>query len=329
MRLKKTSTVAWIMCFVLVVTIGCVEPPAKTERTFLCVDFQPGRTLRYNFDSERKIVTDWAPDKNDAKAKKESTESVRVVVAYEPMEVNPYGLTKVKATFESVKAAKTGTSGNVKDAVETLAGKSYTFIVGPDGKIHDKSELVELLKEASKAAFGTGRNASVKQPDLLDDVLTTQWYLWDSVASIEKPTKGIKVGQTWKSHLLIPTSMVLRKGRDVTYQLAEVRQTERRPVAVINSTYALSEAKPNAPLPYSQGGFRLAGTFGFFHAMFKGLSVVSLEGTGQELFDINAGRVDWCQQQYTATLKPNASPLPGANPVIYINQKITMQLIEQ
>jgi len=316
------------MCLVLVVTIGCVEPPQKEQRVFLTVDFQPGRTLRYNFDSERKIVTDWTPDKNDPKGKKESTESVQMVVAYEPLEVNPYGLTKIKAAFKSVKAEKTGTSGSQTDAVETLAGKSYTFTVGPDGKIHDYSELVELLKETSKAAFGTGSAASVKQPDLLDDVLATQWYLWDSVASIEKPTKGVKVGQTWKSHLLIPTSMVLRKGRDVTYQLAEIRQTERGPVAVINSTYALSDVKPEAPLPY-EGSFRLAGTFGFFQAMFKGLSLISLEGTGQELFDVDAGRTEWYQQQYKATLKPNASPLPGANPIIYIDQKITMQFIAQ
>jgi len=158
--------------------------------------------------------------------------------------------------------------------------------------------------------------------------MATQWYLWDSLASIEKPAKGVKVGQTWKSHLLVPTSMVLRIGRDVTYRLAEVSETEHGPVAVINSTYAMSDVKPKVPLPY-EGSFRLAGTFGFFRAMFKGLSVTSLEGTGQELFDINNGRVDSREQNYKFTLKPNASPLPGADPIIYIEQKITMRLVNK
>jgi hypothetical protein len=329
MQMQKSCAAAWLLGCVLLVTVGCVEPPQKAQRVFLNVDFQQGRTLRYEFTSQRKIITDWAPDKQDAKSKKASTESVDMVVAYEPIEVNPYGLTKVKATFESVKAVKTGTPHSQTDAVETLVGKSYTFTVGPDGKIHARDELVKLLIAASKAAFRKdSRSSGTKDPDLLDDVMSSQWYIWDSISSIEKPTKGVKVGQTWKSNLLIPTSMVLRISRDVTYQLADVQETEHGPVAVISSTYAMSDVKPKSPLPY-EGSFRLSGSFGFFRAMFQGLSITSLEGTGRELFDINAGRVDSDEQNYKFTLKPNASPLPGANPVIYVEQKITMRLINK
>ncbi len=329
MQIRKSIIAVWSLVCLLLVTTGCVEPPQKTQRVFLTVDFQPDQTLRYKFISQRKIVTDWTPGKQDDKSKKESTESVEMVVAYEPVEVNPYGLVKVKATFESVKAVKTGTPRRQPDAVETLAGKSYTFTVGPDGKIHDRTELVKLLTAASKAAFRKGSGSGrTKDPDLLDDVLTTQWYLWDSLNSIEKPAKGVKVGQTWKSNLLVPTSMVLRIGRDVTYQLADIRETEHGPVAVINSTYIMSDVASEAPVPY-EGSFRLAGAFGFFRAMFKGLSVTSLEGTGQELYNIDAGRVDSAQQNYKLTLKPNAAPLPGANPIIHIDQKITVQFIKQ
>lgn len=329
MQSQKSSVATCIISCVLFMITGCVEPARKTKGIFLSVDFQQGKILRYKFISDRKIITDWNPGKQQARSKKESKESVEMVVAYEPLEVNPYGLTKVKAVFESVKAVKTGTRAKKGDAVKTLKGKSYIFTVGPDGKIHARDELVELLTAASKAAFRQDARASgTKDPDLLDDVLTTQWHLWDSIASIEKPTKGLKVGQAWKSHLLIPTSMVLRIGRDVTYQLAEVRQTEQGPVAVINSTYAMSEAKTKVPLPY-EGSFRLAGQFGFFRAMFKGLSVTSLEGTGQELFDIDAGRINSYKHDYKLTLKPNATPLPGASPIIYIDQKITMQLLKK
>jgi hypothetical protein len=291
---------------------------------FLNVDFKQGQTLRYRFNSERTIITDWTPDKQDGKAKKKSTESVEMVVAYESIEVDPYGLTKINAKFESIRARKTGGRGEQSDAVDTLKGKSFSFSVGPDGTIHEHDELVKLLITASKAAFRQG--GATKDPDLLDDVLDTQWYLWDSLSSIKKPSEGVKIGQTWKSHILIPTSMVLRIDRDVTYQLAEVRQSEQGQIAVIKSTYAMSEAKSEAPLPY-EGSFRLSGTFGFFRAMFKGLSITSLEGEGEELFNVDADRINSSEQNYKFTLEPNASPLPGANPVVYVEQKITMELI--
>jgi hypothetical protein len=325
MQTYKLYGIYLVLCGVLLSITGCVEPAQKSKRVFLNIDFKQGQTLRYRFRTQRMILTDWSPgEQQDTKSKKKSTESVDMVVAYEPIEVDPYGLTKIKATFESISARKTGGRDRQKDAVETLRGKSYSFTVGPDGKIHDRSELVTLLKAASKAAFRQG--GATKDPDLLDDVLVSQWYLWDSLSSIEKPTAGLKVGQTWKSHILIPTSMVLRIDRDVTYQLAEVRQSEQGEIAVIKSTYAISEAKSEAPFPY-EGSFRLSGTFGFFRAMFKGLSITSLEGGGEELFNIDAGRIDSVQQNYKFTLKPNAAPLPGANPIIDVDQKITMKLI--
>ncbi len=324
MQTQKSFVTALVVCGILLSMTGCVEPAQKSQRVFLNVDFKQGQTLRYRFNSQRIILTDWSPDKKDAKSKKKSTESVEMAVAYEPVEVDPYGLTKIKATFESISVRKTGDKAARNDPVETIKGKSYSFTVGPDGKIHDRSELVTLLTAASKAAFRQG--GSTKDPDLLDDVLTTQWYLWDSLSSIKKPSEGLKVGQTWKSHILIPTSMVLRIDRDVTYQLAEVRQTEQGQVAVIKSTYAMGNSESEVPLPY-EGSFRLSGTFGFFRAMFKGLSITSLEGGGEELFDIDAGRIDSSEQSFKFTLKPNAAPLPGANPIIYIDQKITMKLI--
>lgn len=327
MQSSKLYAIVYVVSLVMLITAGCVEradTTAKGPPVFLTVDFQQGQTLSYKFISERKILTNWTPDKNDPKGIRESVESVETIVDYEPLSVNPYGLSTIKATFRTVTSKMTGTRGKHTDAVNKLKGKSYTFTVGPDGKIHNHGELIAVLIEASQSAF----RDSTKEPDLLDDLLTTQWYMWDAIAGIEKPAEGIKTGRTWKSNLLIPTSMVIRKARDVTYTLAEIRQTETGPVAVINSTYTASETKPDVPLPY-KGSFRLAGTFGFFRAMFKGFSITSLEGDGQELFDINNGRIISGEQNYKLILKPNEAPLPGADPIINIEQKITMQLLDQ
>jgi hypothetical protein len=53
-----------------------------------------------------------------------------------------------------------------------------------------------------------------------------------------------------------------------------------------------------------------------------------LQGRGEELFNIDAGRTERYEQQYELQL--NASlllPLPGAKPKITINQTLTMELL--
>ncbi len=253
-----------------------------------------------------------------------SIESMEMVVTYMPIEIDPYGLTTIKATCESVKVKRS--KGSQKDAVEHLAGKTFMLTIGPAGKIEDYSQLDELIKDIGKKAFlpDTDRGR-IKQPDMICDFIATQWFLWDSVSSIEKPSEGIEPGQSWKSKLSVPAPMVMRKARDVTYRLDEIRPSEKGRLAVISSFYSHTEAVPHSwPIPYS-GRFQMPGTFGFL----SGYKILDLRGRGEELFNIDAGRIEQYNQQYQMQLKASLPlPLAGVDPRITIKQNLTMKLLE-
>ena len=294
----------------------------------LTVDFQEAQTLRYKFVSTREIDVDWEPRKSgpDKSAADRSSESMDLVVAYTPVEIDPYGLTTIKATCESVKVKRS--KGRRKDAVESLPGKTFTFTVDPTGKIEDYSQLNGLIREIGKKAFRSDTTSGrVKDPDMIGDFIAGQWFLWDAVSTIEKASKGVSVGQTWKSRLPIPTPMVTRKARDVTYTLDEIRQTEKGRLAVIRSSYSPAESVPDdwPPMPYS-GAFQMRGTFGFL----RGYKILSLEGRGEELFNIDAGRIEQYSQQYRMQWQASLLfTLEGAaNPRITIKQNLTMKLLE-
>lgn len=312
------------------------KKPLSKEKTLLTVDFQQGQTLEYKFVSNRTTTIDWDPTKStsasDKAAVSEYPESMEIVVAYTPVEVNPYSLTTIKATCKSVKVTRSsGPGGRAgrKDAVESLTGATFTFTVGATGKIEDYSQLEQLIQEVGKKAFRQDtKNERIKEPDMIDDFIATQRFLWDSVSSIEDPAEGVSVGQTWKSKLSVPTSMVLRYARDVTYRLDEIRQSKKGRLAVIRSSYSHSESVPPGwPIPYS-GKFQLSGSLGFLRMFAKGFNVLDLHGQGEELFNIDTGRIEQYNQQYQVLLEACSTPLPGAEPQVAIKQDITMNLLE-
>lgn len=297
-------------------------------RELLTVDFPENQTLRYKFISSRDIVIELGATENESKPTKrtfdKSSESMEMVVAYSPVEINPYGLSTIKATCESVKVKRSTSSR--RDAVESLAGKTYTFTVGPTGRIEDYSQLDELLKKVGEEAFRTDTDTGrIKEPDMICDFVASQWFLWDSVSSIEKPSKGVRAGQSWKSKLSVPAPMVMRKARSVTYTLDEIRESEKGRLAVISSSYDTAESVPNSwPIPYS-GRFQMSGPFGFY----RNYQILSLQGEGEEIFNIDAGRTEQYNQQYQMHMKASLLlPLSGVNPRITIKQNLTMELLE-
>jgi hypothetical protein len=186
--------------------------------------------------------------------------------------------------------------------------------------------LDELLKEVGNKVFRTNTDMGrIKEPDMIGDVVVTQWFLWDAVSSLKKPSQGLAVGQSWKSKLSVPTPMVMRKARDVTYRLDEIRPGEKGRLAVISGSYKIADSAPRDwPIPYS-GTFQVAGAFGFY----RNYQVLSLQGRGEELFNIDAGRTEQYKQQYEMQLKTSLLiPLPGVNPKITIKQNLTMNLLE-
>ena len=302
-----------------------VKEPLIKNKELLSIDWQDGRALEYKFVSRREIILDWDPTGKLSKSNKstpdKSIESMEMVVAYTPIKIDPYGLTAIEATCKSVKVARS--KGPRKDAVEHLAGKTFTFTVGPTGKIEDYSQLDRLVKEAGNKAFlpDTGRGR-IKELDMISDFVATQWFLWDSVSSLKNPSKGVAVEQSWKSKLSVPSPMVMRKARDVTYRLDEIRQSEKGRLAVITSSYKKAETVPRSwPIPYS-GSFQMKGTFGFL----SGYKLLGLEGQGEELFNIEAGRIEQYNQQYQMQLQASIPMGLSVKPMITIKQNLTMRL---
>jgi len=315
---------------VLGILTGCAG--VAEQKQLFTVDFQQGQTLRYKFVSSRKINVDWNPTKAGAKPSKErvgkSSESMEMVVAYTPVEVDPYGLTTIEATCESVRIRRSPTKRRQVargDAAQGFSRKTYRFTVGPTGKIEDYSQLDLLIREIGKKAFRSGgKTQRIKEPDMISDFIATQWFLWDSVAGIEKPARGIGVGHSWSSKLSVPTPMVMRKAREVTYTLDEIRQGEQHRLAVIRSSYSLAESAPRGwPIPYS-GRFQMSGRFGFL----RGYKVLDLQGHGEELFNIDAGRTERYNQQYKMLLEASFPMGIGVKPRITIDQELTMQRLE-
>jgi hypothetical protein len=299
----------------------------SSKKELLTIDWQDGRPLEYKFISSREITIDWDPTgrltKSDNKPPDKSIESLEMVVTYTPVEINPYGLSTIEAACKS--ATVTRSKGLLKDAVEYLTGKTYKFTVEPTGKIEDYSQLDELLKEAGQKAFFTNAGGiRIKQPDMIGDFIASQWFMWDSVSSLANPSKGVMIGQTWKSKLSIPSPMVMRKARDVTYRLDEVRPSKNGRLAVISSSYKLADSVPTSwPIPYS-GSFQMKGTFGFL----SGYKLLGLNGSGQELFNIETGETEEYYHYYQMEMEASIPMGIDVKPKITIKQKLTMKLLK-
>lgn len=293
----------------------------------LTVDFNDTRTLRYKFVSARDITIDWVPSKTAAEqepsALGKSSESLEIVIAYTPVEIRPYGLSTIEAACESVKVRRS--EGIKQDAAENFADKTYRFKVGPTGKIEDYTELDKLIKQVGETAFrpDTSRGR-IKEPDMVADFIATQWFLWDSVSSIQNASEGVRPGQSWQSKLSVPTPMIMRKARDVTYRLEEIRQSEKGRIAVISSSYSTAETAPQSwPVPYT-GRFQMSGKFGFL----GNYLLLDLQGGGEELFNITLGRTEQYTQHYRLLLQASIPLGIGENPTITIIQNLTMDLLE-
>jgi hypothetical protein len=308
---------------------GCTSAPSS-RKTLLTVDFKPGQTLKYKFVNSRNMAVDWGPMRGGGPSKiNKSSESLEMVVSYTPVKVDPYGVSTIRADCESAKAKRTSESPrqqNWQEAAEGFAGKSWTFTVDARGKIVDGSGFRDVLLQVGQRAFRADRSKGlIKDPDMLFDVIAMQWFLWDSVSSISNPTKGVAVGDKWKSVLAVPATMVLFAARDVNYTLSEIRvQDANNRIAVIDSSYSLLWPNPPEwPVPYTEP-FQMSGIFGFL----REYKTLDLQGHGQELFNIDAGRTERYSQSYTVHASA-ALPmgLGGINPQITIDQNMTMELL--
>jgi len=315
---------------------GKIKPPHQyidvrgKGPLFLSVDFKPNVPLKYNFVCERQIALDLDPSRKQSEGTKSRggsqnvSEKLEMEIVYKPVEVDPYGYSIIEATCNSAKATRSQGSRNKSDAVEFAVGKSFTLKITPTGKIVDFSPLENLIKELGEKSFAGSSRGRIKDPDMIMDFLATQWYLWDSISSIKEPLKGVRKGQKWSSQLLAPMPFVSKIGRDVEYEFAGVVEANGVELAEITSSYKLSKSLPAVSLPYS-GSFQMRGTFGFL----RGYKVLSIEGSGQELYDIERGIIKSDIQNYKAKVSASIFGLGSEiEPNIEINQTITMTLVE-
>lgn len=342
--MKKWIFTGLILSVATICFFGC-QPQRQTSKAtaqkanikgavLLSVDFEPNIPLKYNFVSERKMTVDLDPTGKYSKGKQsgkeqEQSEKLEMQISYKAIKIGTYGFSTIQATCESAKVTRTmtGRAAQRADAVESLPGKSFTLLITPAGKVVDYNSLEELSKELGQKSFGgaeTGKG-KVKSPDMIMDFLATQWNIWDSTASIKNPAKGVKKGNIWDSKLIAPMPFVSKIGRNVEYKFAGIEKSDNASLAEITSTYSLSETPANVPLPYS-GSFQMKGMFGFL----QGYKVLSIEGSGKQLFDINKGLIKSDTQHYEVKVSASIFGLGSdtLEPNIKIDQTITMTLAE-
>ncbi len=327
---KVAFVIIGVMSCLLLVSCRQQQKPAESvskDTILLTIDFHKDQPLRYKFSSSRDITVQWNPPEKASttieNVSSKSSESMDVVVVFTPGEINRYGPTTIKATCESVEVKRS--DGTQTDAAKSFAGKSYSFTVGPAGKIEDYSQLNELIKQIGQKAFQSGTDSErIKEPDMIGDYIATQWFLWDSVSSIENASQGVQIGQSWQSKLSIPTPMVSRLARNVTYNLEKIGQSEKGRLAVIRSIYSKTDSVPESwPIPYT-GKFLMKGKFG----LLGGYKLLDIQGQGEELFNADLGRIEQYNQQYRLKLLSSMMMGINVNPEIIIEQNLTMKIIE-
>ena len=250
-------------------------------------------------------------------------------IEYTPVEVDSGGMMVIEAKCGDVKAkrspgSKGGRGAGQKDAVQNFGGKTFQFTISPTGQMVDGSQLKALIGEVGQTAFRKkSSQGRVKELDMIGDFITSQWFLWDSISSVKRPTKGVAVGESWESVLPVPLPMVIRKARKVSYNLAEVRESDSGRIAVIKSSFSPAESFPSGwPIPYS-GSFKMSGSFG----LIRGYEILELAGKGEELFNLDAGLVEKREQHYEIEMSA-IMPMIGTEMKITIQQELSMTLLE-
>ncbi|AQT67614.1 hypothetical protein STSP2_00762 [Anaerohalosphaera lusitana] len=314
----------------IIAICGC-GPQAQTaegDDELLIVEFDPDRPVSYRMVSER--VVDVNLGQKTGGGSQTATEKLELIMSYKPQgEINPYGLTTIEATCRSASVQRKTLSGRTEntDAVTFLQGKTFTFKVGPTGKIEDYTDLERVVKELGAKAFaGSADQGNIKNADMISDFVTLQWYLWDSVGKLASANPPVEVGREWQTTQLIPFASPIRGIRRTTYELTDIKTTDEGKKAVFAMSFEPTTGKlENIPVPYDRQ-YRMRGLFGFL----RNYELKSLEGSGKQVFNIDRGVVESETQNYTVKLSASFMlPLQDTEPALTVDQNISIDLIEQ
>lgn len=333
MRIVKKRTSGFCPTLLLAglgLTIGCSSVP---RGDYMALEFKPDSVLTYRFVSSRQVqielTTGAGGKKEDSKI---SNESIEMVMRIKPLEVDPYGLSTVEFTCQSVQVKRTSFSGkgSTTDAMESLRGKSYTIQITPTGQIKNLDSFSTLLKEIGQKSFVARSDAqqNVKDPDMILDWICFQYYLWDVTASNPNPLAGVRPGSTWKSDQFMtwPVPIQNLPSRTTTYTVKEITEQDGKRLAHIDSAYQLGE-KPvlNFPLPYD-GPYQIKGSL---FSILRNFQHQSLEGSGALTYNLTDGYPEKDQQDYTLVTQAGfILPLGQSFPTLTVAQSILIERLD-
>ena len=309
---------------------GCRQP----QQNWLLVSFQKDVPITYRLISERSVRIDLTSGSSGKKSKPQTmSEKLEMVITYTSTEVDPFGLTAISAVCNSARVTRSSLTGrkNESDAMESLAGQHFTFQLSPTGEIADDTDLNRIIRQIGEKAFAqtNDRAGRVKNPDMISDFIAMQWHLWDSTSTITEPLQGMAPGKSWQVDQWVPWPIPIPNVpvRTTTYTLDSFTTDDSgQTIAVIKSTYALSETAPKQKFPQSYDGrFQMRGLMGFL----RNYQFLSMEGAGEQVFNVNEGLIESDKQHYTMTV--NAAfmlPLGDSLPVLTVDQTVSIERIK-
>lgn len=315
----------------IVLSVGGCNRQAAQKDTWLLVSFEKDVPVTYRMESQRETVIDLTTSDPAKKSRPQTmSEKLELVITYTPVEVDPFGLTTIKASCQSATVTRSSFTGKKEDAdaMEKLAGQEFTFKLSPTGEIADTNDLEKTARGLGEAAFSAGRdNARIKNADMISDFLAMQWFLWDATASVPDPLT-MKPGKTWQTKQLVPwpVPFYTPPARITDYTLDHIETAENGTrTAVITSTYKMSkEPMQNFIRPY-EGNFQMRGMFGFL----RNYQFESLEGSGTQIFNMDRGLIEKDTQEYTMNVTAGFMlPLGDSKPVLTVKQTINIERIK-
>lgn len=320
----------------LTLMVGCEQSAQKGgssgEAELLTVDFEQGRTLTYNMVSSRDITLDLMEKSSKSGKEQKMLEKLEMVVSYVPVEVDPYGLSKIRAEIKSANVTRksfTGKSEGSRDAAESLAGKSFTFTISPSGRIEDYTSFNELVVKVGETSIkDSGNQGRIKDPDMIWDFIAMHRDLWSAMSGVPKPSRGVAVGEKWQVEQVVPLPMPIPKFMNTDYTFAGIEGEQGSRVAVLNSEYSLSESEmsnfEDIESPFG-GRFRLRGMFGFL----RNYRFNELTGSGNVKYDLDRGVLLEKQGQYDLDMNADfLMPLGDSKPVLKLVQHFDIELVE-
>ncbi|MHC4835102.1 MAG: hypothetical protein ACYTCN_03990 [Planctomycetota bacterium] len=326
----KTLRLGLVILVCVLSLTGCQQ--TLEPDNWLLISFEKDVPVTYRMVSERTTEIDLTTSDPRKKSRPQTTvEKLELVMVYTPVEVDPFGLTVLNAACQSAKVTRSDFSGkrNASDAMESLAGKSFVLQLTPTGKIADSSDLERIASELGQQSFSKGKtNTRIKDPDMINDFLAMQQYLWGAGSAISNQL-DLAVGDTWQAKQPIPWPVPRYPPptRTTTYTLNDITTAEdqsRR--AALTSTYTLSEEPLEEYIqPYERGKFQMRGLFGFL----RNFQFKHIEGTGTQIFNLGNGLVESDQQQYRLDVTAGFMlPLGDSLPVLTVHQKTRIEQIQ-